>query len=80
MNHEIGYAYPTSDYATKMGKHGVYVEHKGKLTPMVSYDAALAHVAALGTEPSRWSIDHPKNASFLADAQRLQAHHNRQGA
>jgi len=25
-------------------------------------------------------MDHPANASYLAYAQRLQAHHNRQGA
>jgi hypothetical protein len=63
-----------------MGTHGFYVEHNDKLTHMASYDDAIAHVQTLATEPARWSIDHPKNASFLANAQRVQAHHNRQGA
>jgi hypothetical protein len=80
MKHSIGYAYPTSDYAKKLGTHGVYVELGSKLLPMASYADAIAYAQTLGTEPDRWSMDHPANASYLAYAQRLQAHHNRQGA
>jgi hypothetical protein len=76
--HTIAYAYPTSDQAVKMGKHGVYIEHAGKITPMPTYEAAIAHAATLGTLPDRWSMDHPANSTFLADAMRAQAHHNRQ--
>ena len=80
MRHSIGYAYPTSDYAKKLGTHGVDVELGAKLLPMASYADAIANVQTHRTEPDRWSMDHPANASYLAYAQRLQAHHNRQGA
>jgi hypothetical protein len=54
MKHSIGYAYPTSDYAEKLGTHGVYVELGTKLLPMASYADAITYVQTLGTEPDRW--------------------------
>ena len=74
MNHIICYAYPTSDLANKVGKHGYIVNDAHQFD---EYADALAYAQTLGTEPDRWSIDHPKNATFLNDAQRLKAHHAR---
>ena len=67
--HRIAYAYPSSETACKVGrgKSGCYVvKTAGKMVPEDSYDAALANVKALGTQPGRWSVDHPLNAHFLA--------------
>ena len=74
MKHTICYAYPTSDLALKVGKHGYVVNETRQFDV---YSDALEYAKALGTEPDRWSIDHPANASFLTEAHRLQAHHNR---
>jgi hypothetical protein len=77
MKHSIGYAYPTSINADRLGTHGVYVKLGAKLLPMASYADAVAYVQTLGTEPDLWSMDHPAKAAYRAHAQRLQAHHNR---
>jgi hypothetical protein len=74
MKHTICYAYPTSDLANKVGKHGYVVNdaHQFDL-----YEDALSYAQTLGTDPDRWSIDHPANSTFLQDAQRLKAYHSR---
>jgi len=74
MKHLICYAYPTSDLAEKVGKHGYVVNdtHQFDL-----YEDALAYAQSLGTEPERMSIDHPSNSTFLRDAERLKAYHSR---
>lgn len=62
--HEIAYAYPTSPSATDhgFGKEGCYtVKTAGKQSAFLTKPQALQHVAALGTSPGRWSIDHPLN-------------------
>lgn len=73
MKHEISYAYPSSDLAEKMGKHGYMViygkEDKTTSTQTISrfdeYADALAFAQSLKTDPARWSIDHPNNQKFL---------------
>lgn len=63
--HEISYAYATSQAATKAGFRltGCYLyESHGHTTGFASQEDALALAATQGTTPSRWSIDHPKNA------------------
>lgn len=74
MNHLICYAYPTSDLANKVGKHGYFVNDAHQFD---EYSDALAFAQTLGTDPDRWSIDHPANSTFLQDAQRLKAYHSR---
>lgn len=87
MTHTIFYAYPTSDFAEQAGGHGFVVTYIDPetighandgitLRRFDSYSDALAFASTLGTEPDRWSIDHPKNASLLDEAKRA-AHHNR---
>jgi len=67
--HEIIWAYPSSDNAKKlgMGKTGCYsVKINGSLVSgHTTYTAALDAVTATGTVPTRWSMDNPKNAHFL---------------
>lgn len=68
QEHEIGYAYPTSTSAEKHRAPGGCWTLKigGKETAHASYELALQAAAAAGTAPIRWSVDHPKNAHFLA--------------
>ena len=74
MKHSICYAYPTSDLANKVGKHGYVVNDTYQFD---SYEDALTYAKTLSTDPDRWSIDHPSNSTFLRDAERLKAHHSR---
>jgi hypothetical protein len=74
MKHEICYAYPTSDLAEKVGKHGYVVNSTHQFD---AYEDALAYAQSLGTEPERMSIDHPANDTFLQTAERLRIHHSR---
>lgn len=72
--HLIGYAYPSSPLAKRMGRSrtGCYfVQTTAQQSPQPSYDAAVGHVAQLGTVPQRWSIDHPLNAWALAQGDGL---------
>jgi len=83
MKHEICFAYPSSDLAEKMGKHGYMViygkEDKSTSTYTMKhfdeYENALEFAQSLGTEPDRWSIDHHLNASFLRKAKLAYAYH-----
>jgi len=77
FKHEIFYAYPSSDIADKNKGHGYYVFANKKYFHFDEYLDALAYAQTLGTDPDRWSIDHPANSSFLKDAQRLKAYHSR---
>ena len=68
MIHCISYAYSTSHAARKLGHGptGCYILTIGSIDrafPRLS-DAIAAAIDA-GTEPDRWSIDHPSNARFL---------------
>ena len=74
MKHEICYAYPTSDLAEKVGKHGYVVNDTHQFD---AYEDALAYAQSLGSEPDRWSIDHPSNSTFLKDAELARVHHSR---
>ena len=73
MKHEILYAFPPSYKAYIMGNHGYMISY-GKDDPTCYYttqrvddlEEALDFVILLGTEPERWSMDHPLNASFLS--------------
>ena len=75
--HSICYAYPSSDLANAFGKHGYMVTHGETLTRFDTYPEALAFAQSLGTEPDRWSIDHPKNVSLREEAGRASRHHAR---
>jgi hypothetical protein len=57
--------------------HGYYVDFNDNHTRFDTYADALAYAQTLGTEPDRWSIDHPANSTFLKDAERLRIHHSR---
>ena len=74
MKHSICYAYPTSDLAEKVGKHGYVVNNTHQFD---AYEDALAYAQSLGSEPDRWSIDHPSNSTFLKDAELARVHHSR---
>jgi hypothetical protein len=74
MKHSICYAYPTSDLAEKVGKHGYVVNDTHQFD---AYEDALAYAQSLGSEPDRWSIDHPSNSTFLKDAELARVHHSR---
>lgn len=66
--HEIGYAYASSDIAEKAKKpNGChYLKIGAKVTGVFdSYAEAVLASAEAGTAPSRWSKDHPDNAKFL---------------
>lgn len=66
--HTITYAYPSSLNAARVGRaaQGAYCLAVGtSIQGYDTYQAALAAVA--GTQPSRWSMDHPLNARFLRD-------------
>ena len=65
VQHVIGYAYPGSTMAAKLGhsKTGCFtVEVARKTTPAKTYSEAKANVVRLGTVPGRWSWDHPSNS------------------
>lgn len=62
--HVIGYAYPGSDTATKLGQATtgcMVVWLVGETHAHANYNACIDHVSALGTRPGRWSMDHPWN-------------------
>lgn len=65
--HHIGYAYPTSDIATQLKfRDGCFYYESGLTTiGFSSYQEALEHATVVGTNPSRFSMDHPKNQHFL---------------
>jgi hypothetical protein len=77
FKHEIFYAYPTSDIAEKQQGHGYYVFANKKYSHFDRYEDALSYAQTLGTDPDRWSIDHPSNSTFLRDAEKLRVHHSR---
>jgi hypothetical protein len=76
MKHTISYAYPHSPMADIQG-HGYYVEHNGAHARFDAYAEALAYAQGLGSEPDRWSIDHPSNTTFLKQAELARVHHSR---
>ena len=66
--HTIGYAYPTSHAAVRLGfsSNGChFVETADSAVAAGSYADAKMIALNLGTTPSRWSKDHPDNARFL---------------
>lgn len=66
MTHIISYAYPTSTVALqlKMPKGCYVLEIEGQPTKgFPTLNDALA-VVPEGSEPGRWSIDHPANHLF----------------
>ena len=65
--HNIGYAYATSDLADKLKQPGGchYIEIGDVTVARDSYEHALETAAKAGTMPGRWSKDHPLNAQFL---------------
>jgi len=67
FKHEIFYAYPSSDIADKNKGHGYYVFANKKYSHFDNYENALFYAQTLGTDPDRWSIDHPANSKFLTD-------------
>ena len=67
FKHEIFYAYPSSDIADKNKGHGYYVFANKKYSHFDNYENALLYAQTLGTDPYRWSIDHPANSRFLTD-------------
>lgn len=70
MYHIISYAYPTSNAAKLAGvvNSGAFVfSIPGKHIPFATYKEAVQHAKNQATEPSRWSMDHPKNLHLLAD-------------
>ncbi len=67
VEHEIGYAFPTSDHATSLGygASGCFtIEVAGTLTAAKTYSEAKSAVAKLGTTPGWKSWDHPSNTRF----------------
>jgi len=69
--YEIGYAYPTSAIAEKLGQGHAgchYVATAGGMTPHPAFADALRHARTLGAVPGRWSKDHPLNVKFLSPA------------
>lgn len=67
--HVIGYAFPTSSLAKKLGfsRTGCYtVEVAGTVSPVKTFSEAKTCVEKLGTEPGRWSWDHPLNSHFTS--------------
>ena len=73
QTHTIGYAYPSSTLAHRLGRarqgcHYVTIglrQRASRTTPFCTYSEALRHAQTLGTSPDRWSMDHPLNAHFL---------------
>lgn len=62
--HVIGYAYPTSESAGKLGcgKSGCfYLQAKGRITAHKTINQALRAALELGTKPGLWSMDHPNH-------------------
>lgn len=67
--HTISHAYPTSPMAMAhmCEKAGCFILELGQSqTPYTSYDDALKAALSLGSDPSRWSMDHPLNNRFLS--------------
>lgn len=63
--HLVEYAYPSSDSSNAhgcAGTGGFTVSVAFMSTPFASEDEAEAHAQTLGTQPARWSRDHPENA------------------
>lgn len=83
MKHEICFAYPSSDLAERMGKHGYMVIYREEdefcsthtTKRFDEYEDALEFAESLGSTPDRWSIDHHLNASFLRKAKLAYAYH-----
>lgn len=66
--HVIGYAFPTSSLAKRLGfsRTGCFtVEVAGTVSPVKTFSEAKACVEKLGTTPGRWSWDHPLNRHFI---------------
>lgn len=62
--HYIGYAYPSSPTACALGygKEGCYyVRTQKEMVAYDTYNGCVTHVTDLGTEPNRWSMDHPES-------------------
>lgn len=62
--HTISYAFPRSANAKKVGRDalGAYcLSHGEAFTGHATLAEALAEAAKLGTQPARWSLDHPLN-------------------
>lgn len=62
--HTIGYAYPSSPRAARLGRAstGTYSYQRGehgRVVPFDTYAEALANAVREGTQPARWSMDHP---------------------
>ena len=60
--HEISYAYPTPIDACRMGhkSDGCYMlTHNDGEHAHATLAEAMAHAATLGTEPTRYSMEHP---------------------
>jgi hypothetical protein len=71
--HTISYAYPSSSMACslKRASDGCWVLQAGEsIAPYPSYADALKAAAAEGSQPSRWSVDHPFNANFIKEGTR----------
>lgn len=65
--HEIGYAYPSSDHASRLhhSKTGCFTLKTCELElPFSSFQLAAKKAEELGTKPGRWSWDHPLNQGF----------------
>jgi hypothetical protein len=64
--HYIGYAYPSSPAAEKLGRSrvGCWFIRLGKRYQgaFATAEEAIAAAAKMGTQPERWSRDHPLNA------------------
>jgi len=74
LEYEISYAYPSSLTAAAVGrsKEGAYVltDSGALLRGFDSFAQALVYAELLksdGFTPSRWSLDHPKNAHLLSE-------------
>jgi hypothetical protein len=66
--HKIGYAYASSINAKRVGRsrEGAYcLEAHGQISGYEAFSQALAAAARRGTQPARWSMDHPLNERFL---------------
>jgi len=68
--HYVGYAYPTSTIAAKLGRGKCgcwYLRIDGRPDAVFESRAdAVAAAVAAGTAPDRWSSDHPDNERFSA--------------
>lgn len=70
--HTLTYSYPTSDNARKLGfaKTGCYSVRvdEGKPVAFEARQQAEAHIKALGTTPSLYSLDNPRYDENIAQA------------